>query len=191
VWGGFVPNLEHREEIGCHCLPAFYSSFVPRNLKRYYGAGDFHFVTFSCHRRLPFLRHAWRRYLFLRTLEQVRQQYELVVLGYVVMPEHVHLLVSEPRKRNLSVALKALKQAVARRLLGSARRQKQDASQLALFQPDELPQRFWQRRFYDFKVPLVSKVASVPLFLHWKYGPITPKAKLRPYFRFMRRRLRI
>jgi len=26
----------------------------------------------------------------------VRQQYELLVYGYVVMPEHVHLLVSEP-----------------------------------------------------------------------------------------------
>jgi putative transposase len=44
-------------------------SFGPRNLKRHYGAGDFHFVTFSCHRRRPYLRHAWRRDLFLRTLE--------------------------------------------------------------------------------------------------------------------------
>ena len=26
----------------------------------------------------------------------MRQQYELLVYGYVVMPEHVHLLVSEP-----------------------------------------------------------------------------------------------
>jgi putative transposase len=109
---------------------------VPRNLKRYYGAGDFHFLTFSCHRRLPFLRRAWRRDLFLRALEQV------------------------------SVALKALKQAVARRLLGSARRRKQDASQLALFRADELPQRFWQRRFYDFNVFTEKKRLEKLRYMH-------------------------
>jgi putative transposase len=103
---------------------------------------------------------------FCAPLEKVRKQYELVVLGYVVMPEHVHLLVSEPRKRNLSVALKALKQGVARRLLGSARRQKQDAFQLALFPPDELPQRFWQRRFYDFNVFTEKKRIEKLRYMH-------------------------
>jgi putative transposase len=103
---------------------------------------------------------------FCVPLEKVRQQYELVVLGYVVMPEHVHLLVSEPRKRNLSVALKALKQAVARRLLGSARRRKQDASQLALFRADELPQRFWQRRFYDFNLFTEKKRIEKLRYMH-------------------------
>jgi len=37
-----------------------------------------------------------------------------VVIGYVVMPEQVHLLLSEPRQKDLSVALKALKQSVSR-----------------------------------------------------------------------------
>jgi len=32
-----------------------YSRSVPRNLKRYHGAGDLHFVTFSCYRRLTLL----------------------------------------------------------------------------------------------------------------------------------------
>jgi len=29
---------------------------MPKNLKRYYGRGDLHFVTFSCYRRMPLLR---------------------------------------------------------------------------------------------------------------------------------------
>jgi len=33
-----------------------------------------------------------------RALEQVRRQYAFFVTGYVVMPEHVHLLVSEPEQ---------------------------------------------------------------------------------------------
>ena len=50
---------------------------MPRNLKRYYGLGDLHFVTFSCHRRLPFLGSARRRDLFLRLLDKVRIKYDL------------------------------------------------------------------------------------------------------------------
>ena len=98
-----------------------YSCAVPRNLKRYYGRGDLHFVTFSCYRRLRLPASSERRDLFLAALESVRIRYEMVVVGYVVMPEHVHLLLGEPRKENLSVALKALKQSVSRRVLRQLR----------------------------------------------------------------------
>jgi hypothetical protein len=57
-----------------------------RNLKRYYGAGDLHFITCSCYRRQPLLGTARRRDFFLTVLEQVRRRYEFVV-GYVVMPD--------------------------------------------------------------------------------------------------------
>ena len=40
----------------------------------------------------------------------------IVIGGYVVMPEHVHLLLSEPARGTLATVLKALKQSVARRL---------------------------------------------------------------------------
>src|SRR2546426_10049561 len=71
---------------------------MPRNLKRYSGAGDLHFITCSCYHRRQYLASARRRDLFLTILEQVRQRYGFVVLGYVVMPEHFHLLISEPEK---------------------------------------------------------------------------------------------
>jgi len=71
-----------------------------RNLKRYYGAGHLHFITCSCYRRQPVLGTPRRRDLLLTVLEQVRRRYEFVVVGYVVMPEHIHLLISEPQKKN-------------------------------------------------------------------------------------------
>ena len=71
---------------------------MPWGLKRYYGAGDLHFITCSCQRRRPWLGTARRRNLFLDLLEQTRQRYRFVVLGYVVMPEHFHVLLSEPEK---------------------------------------------------------------------------------------------
>ena len=49
------------------------------------------------------------------------------------MPEHVHLLLSEPDKDTLAVAIKSLKQGVSRRLIGEA-------------------EHFWQKRYYHLNV---------------------------------------
>src|SRR5450755_966261 len=117
------------------------------NLTRYYGAGDLHFITCSCYRRQPFLGTMQRRDLFLVVLEQVRKRYQLVVVGYVVMPEHIHLLISEPstsepstsepstsepQLKTPSTVMQALKIGFARRVLAQARRRSHPA-QAALF----------------------------------------------------------
>ena len=86
---------------------------MTRGLVRYQQAGCFHFVTWSCYRRLPHLGTAEARSLFERSLESMRNRYEFVVCGYVVMPEHVHLLVGEPKKALLSKAIQALKVSVS------------------------------------------------------------------------------
>ena len=65
---------------------------MPKGLRRFYGGGDLHFITCSCYQRKPFLGSASRRDLFLKIFEEVRQKYEFQVIGYVVMPEHIHLL---------------------------------------------------------------------------------------------------
>jgi len=54
-------------------------------------------------------------------MEQVRQRHQFVVVGYVVMPEHAHLLFVEPERGNPSLVLAALKQTFAHRLLGELR----------------------------------------------------------------------
>ncbi len=71
---------------------------MPRGLVRYHHTGNFHFLTFSCYRRLPYLGSAAARDLFLDALERTRLRYRFVVAGYAVMPEHVHLLAGEPQK---------------------------------------------------------------------------------------------
>jgi REP element-mobilizing transposase RayT len=93
-----------------------YPAQVPSHLERYYTGRDLHFITCSCYRRRPLLGLARRRDLFLRVLEQTRQRYQFVVVGHVVMPEHVHLLMSEPEKADPSVVMKVVKQRFARRV---------------------------------------------------------------------------
>ena len=81
---------------------------MTRGLVRYQQCGDLHFITFSCYRRQAYLSAAAARDLFESALERMRLRYKFVVTGYVVMPEHVHLLVSEPRKGLLARAVQGL-----------------------------------------------------------------------------------
>ncbi len=122
---------------------------MSRHPTRYYGSGDLHFITCSCHRRQPLLGTARRRDLFLTVLEQVRRRYQFVVVGYVVMPEHIHLLLSEPQQATPSTVMQALKLGFARRVLGQIRRRRNPA-QAPLF--EHSPHHVWQKRFYDFNV---------------------------------------
>lgn len=120
---------------------------MPRGLRRFHASGQRHFITCSCYRSQQFLGSARRRDLFVKILEEVRQQYDFVVWGYVVMPEHLHLLISEPAKRNVALVMQVLKQRVSRRCRSKKRR----TNQMTLWVT--LPARaFWQRRYYDFNV---------------------------------------
>jgi putative transposase len=130
---------------------------MPRGLKRFYGAGDLHFITFSCYRRRKFLSSPARRDLFLQAFENVRQEYELLVVGFVIMPEHVHLLIGEPRKHNLSVAIKALKQSVSLTVFNHVRKENPAAN---------IPEHFWQKRFYDFNVFTEKKRIEKLRYMH-------------------------
>lgn len=84
---------------------------MPPFLERRQQTGDLHFLTFSCRDRQPYLKSATAASIFEHALEAMRQSYRFHVFGYVVMPEHVHLLVSEPpaidRHRGLETVLQA------------------------------------------------------------------------------------
>jgi len=136
---------------------------MPNRLQRYYGAGYSHFVTTSCYQRLPLLGSAPHRDLFLRVLEQVRKRYRFVVVGYVVMPEHVHLLIGEPERGNPSSVLQALKQGFARRLLARLRC---EPSEMACWTAPVERGRIWQPRFYDFVVFSDEKRVEKLRYMH-------------------------
>jgi putative transposase len=121
---------------------------MPCGLKRFQEARCLHFVTFSCCHRASLLSAPRARDIFEQTLERTRQWYGFYVAGYVVMPEHVHLLVTEPERAKLSVALQMLKQNVARQL-----REPEGGS-------------FWQARYYDFNVRSEAKRIEKLRYIH-------------------------
>jgi putative transposase len=131
---------------------------VPSGLRRYQQTRDLHFITFSCYRRQPLLETPHARRIFEETLERVRAWYGLFVTGYVVMPEHVHLLISEPERGSLAVALQMLKQITAQKLKPILS-PKVDAK-------DGPPIHFWQTRYYDFNVWTAKKRIEKLRYMH-------------------------
>lgn len=176
---------------------------MPKRLKRYYGAGHLHFITCSCYQRKPLLGRGRARNLFVRILGEVRDRYRFSLVGYVVMPDHIHLLMSEPEVGTPSTVMQVLKQRVSRRL----RRKRPDVPtlrtakggapatattrQLRLWgeeqtptlqktkggAPQDLP-RFWQRRFYDFNVWSRKKRIEKLHYMH--FNPVKRGLVRRP-----------
>jgi putative transposase len=140
---------------------------MPKGLTRRYGQGHLHFVTFSCYRRLPLLGSVRARNVFVKILGEVRDRYGFVLAGYVVMPEHVHLLIGEPPAGTPSTVLQVLKQRVSRRLHRKARRDVSTRQLKLRFQDFDhcLPQ-FWQPRFYDFNVWSQKKFVEKLQYMH-------------------------
>jgi putative transposase len=142
---------------------------MPWGLTRFHHSGQSHFVTFCCyHRDRLFTTDASR--IFELALDRVLRSFRLQVYGYVVMPEHVHLLLSEPQlgmpplkpkpglsgppvglsapqQNTLADALKSLKQGVSRRLIGDA-------------------DHFWQKRYYDFNIRNYAQFVEKLRYIH-------------------------
>lgn len=121
---------------------------MTKGLNRYQESGSFHFITFSCYRRRPYLATPQARSFVEETLEQVRRSYGFLACGYVIMPEHVHLLVSEPRRGTLRAALQIFKQTTARQLRSDS------------------ATPFWYARYYDFNVLTDRKRIEKLRYIH-------------------------
>ena len=114
-------------------------------LKRFQETGHLHFVTFSCFRKRQILGTGAARDDLLRILEEAREKYRFAVHGYVVMPDHVHLLVSEPEVRRLSVVMQVVKQRFSRR---------------------RTEECVWESQYYDFNVYTQEKRVEKLRYMH-------------------------
>ena len=147
-------------------------------LRRHYGRGDLHFVTFSCYRRRPFLGTRRARDRFVRILGEVRSRHAFKLIGYVVMPEHVHLLLSEPKKGSPSKVLQVLKQKVSRALRGRGKKSVPGQLLLPFSRMATDATAFWQRRFYDFNVWSAEKLREKLEYMH--ANPVKRKLAVHP-----------
>jgi REP-associated tyrosine transposase len=100
------------------------------------------------------------------------------VVGYVVMSEHVHLLLSERERGNPSIVMQALKQSSARKLLresppfenregwGSLSLNQRREGSGHLGDKPQVERHVWQARFYDFVVFMEAKKVEKLRYMH-------------------------
>lgn len=149
---------------------------MPSRLTRHDEFGHVHFLTFSCFARLQFFRHASVFDAFVRAMDATRGRLAIRWLGYVVMPEHVHLLVLPQSTGSqdvvpISTVLRELKSGSGRKCKAALRgvwREKRTLGTDALddWATGEGPKPFWKPRGYDRKITSEAGVIETMNYIH-------------------------
>ena len=132
---------------------------MPRQ-RHYYGLNHLHFITASTYRRARLFDSDRFRSHYVQTLGELRQQQDFHLLGWVLMPDHFHLLLWPCAETNPSQIVQSLKERTAKYLLSHLRQNANHPwcarmlGKLALPETVHRPSthRVWQRRFYDLNV---------------------------------------
>ena len=82
-------------------------------MKRREIEGGVRYLTFSCYHRLALLGTPLLRDVFVLALYEARAAFGFELFAWVVMPEHVHLVILPPPGVQMATILKAIKQSVA------------------------------------------------------------------------------
>lgn len=83
-------------------------------LRHYDSDGTARFVTFNCYRNEPSLSDDRAKKILSRYIEQTRQKYQFLLLAYVIMPEHVHLVIHPIVKTPIGRVIGEIKSLTAR-----------------------------------------------------------------------------
>jgi len=154
---------------------------MPSRLRRHDEYGHTHFLTISCYRRLRFFRHDTVKRVFIDGMRRTRDELGIRWIGYVIMPEHVHLLVfptpvSAEEPVLISSVLQTLKQHVGRH--GKAALRSVWATTRTLGSPPldawalgNGLKPFWKPRGYDFNVTNQNTLHQKLDYMH--KNPIT------------------
>jgi putative transposase len=132
---------------------------VPRQ-HHHYGLNHLHYLTASTCRRARVFDSDHFRCHFVKTLAELRTSLGFKIFGYVLMPEHFHLLIWPGERADPSKIVQSLKERTAIFILKNLRDNQHDSwcrrmlDRLTLPATVHLhgPGRVWQRRFYDLNV---------------------------------------
>ncbi|MEK6643299.1 MAG: transposase [Planctomycetota bacterium] len=127
--------------------------------------GHAHELTFCCYQRLPLLSKDRTREWFIEALEFARSRWTFELWAYVIMPEHVHVLLYPTSTHyDISLILKSIKLSVSRKAMHYLKKNAPHwLDKLKVVWPDgRIEHRFWQqgggydRNIYSEKVAWAS-----------------------------------
>jgi putative transposase len=136
---------------------------MPTGLKRHHDTGFSHFITCSCYRHMPFLGRAEERDQCLRILRETAEKYQARLRGFVIMPEHIHLILGEPEAGSIATVMQVVKQ--------------RSSKMIRKIRPDLIPTLtsragasatipVWETRYYDYLIPNPDKFDEKLAYIH-------------------------
>lgn len=119
-------------------------------LRHYDNLGTARFITLSCYHNYNLLKTDFAVFVFIKHLKIIRKIHSLKLFGYVVMPNHVHLVLLPPDNCRLGIIMGELKSLSAREILANwSERGFKILDRLAIVRGGMRRNVFWQRRVYD------------------------------------------
>jgi len=119
-----------------------------------------HFVTFSCYKNRTYLDHDGAKRRLLGALNHELMRHEVICVGFVIMPDHVHALVWFHRIGELSAFMRDWKRSSSR----SIKQFLLEESQYAKMFPSEDP--LWKKRYYSFEIETEAKIEEKLTYMH-------------------------
>ncbi len=140
-----------------------------KRVKHFDLRGDAHFLTFSCYRRMQLLSKDRTRLWFVEALNKARVKHQFDLWAWVIMPEHIHLLIY-PRKPSYKTAkiLASLKKPVGYQAIQFLKENAPDFLQrLTVVNKNRTYRRFWQAGpGYDENLEDLQAVNEVIEYIH-------------------------
>jgi len=113
--------------------------------KHYQDSGHLHYLTFSCYQKLWLFKSPLLYTEFIKILQQARQKLRFRLYGFVLMPNHVHLLIYPSPELPIFIILRTLKQPSAYLGLNYlAAHQPSLYAKLRVTKGGQVGHRFWQ-----------------------------------------------
>lgn len=120
-----------------------------------------HFITFSCYRRRKALDEDQPKRILLGVLNQQLRTFKATCVGFVIMPEHVHLIVWFPQPGQLSRFMQELKR-LSSQQLGAWFRESRPAYYVAA----KMEGRFWPPKYYPVEIYTQMKLREKVDYMH-------------------------
>jgi putative transposase len=142
------------------------------NLKHFDHEGRARFITFCTNRRLPILTNDVFRQVVHEEIFAFCRESRTRLLSYVIMPEHVHVVIVPPEQLQVGPAIGSLKRSIAKRIVASLRTTDSELIRtLEVKRSGEVRVAFWLKRCFDHNCRTEESVWRCVNYCHW--NPVT------------------
>jgi putative transposase len=144
-------------------------TYVEKRRVRFNEPGQPRELTFSCYRHYPFLGRDRTREWFCQPLDNARRKLAYQLWAYVVMPDHVHVIVyPEDAPEEMSAFLHTVKEPVARKAIRYLKNQKSEwLGRVTVLEGRRVRHRFWQPGGgYDRNITSIEALRAMIDYIH-------------------------